>query len=215
MGLSYGPAFCAIAYGWRESDLVVLARFKPDACIAKELPQTHIHPALLDCVFQLIIQLLKDDPAMHTGAAFVPAKIGRVIVRANGGTPAVARVTLLRRTPHALVARFALFYIDCIQIAAIEEARFRSIRLQKTAAEHLAFPDYFAAPAPHADTISINRCAPASEFAAALDALATDRHHDPAAQRFATEVDPLVDALCSQLIHEALRALANEAGVLS
>jgi len=215
VGLSYGPAFCAIADGWRESDRVVLARFKPDACIAKELPQTHIHPALLDCAFQLIIQLLKDDPAMHTGAAFVPAKIGRVIVRANGGTPAVARVTLLRRTPHALVARFALFDSDGIQIAAIEEARFRSIRLQKTAAEHLAFPDYFAAPAPHADTVSINRCAPASEFAAALDALATDRHHDPAAQRFATEVDPLVDALCSQFIHEALRALANEAGVLS
>ena len=116
VGLDYGPAFQAVSHGWMESDTSVLAVLQADPCIESELGATHLHPALLDCAFQLIIQLLRNDPAMGQGIAFVPAKIGRLSLRAHAGQPAAARVRLERRAPHSLTASFELYNLSLIHI---------------------------------------------------------------------------------------------------
>lgn len=208
VGLDYGPAFRAVAHGWMESDTSVLAVLQADASLSAELPQTHLHPALLDCAFQLIIQLLRDDPAMGQGIAFVPAKIGRLTLRAHAGQPAAARVRLERRAPHSLTASFELYNAAGQQIAAVEQARFRSIRLRKPAADHLSFLDAIATPRPHAPfgPNPLDHAALRNALADAIAASVQDGAHD----RYAQEVDPLLDSLCDGFALDGLRQIAPD-----
>lgn len=208
VGLDYGTAFRAVSHGWMESDTSVLAVLQADPVIESELGATHLHPALLDCAFQLIIQLLRNDPAMGHGIAFVPAKIGRLSLRAHAGQPAAARVRLERRAPHSLTASFELYNAAGEQIAAVEQARFRSIRLRKPAADHLNFLDVVATPRPHAPfgpsplDLATLRAALAEAIAECIE--------DGAHARYAEEVDPLLESLCDGFSLDALRQIAPD-----
>lgn len=208
VGLDYGPAFRAVSHGWIESATSALAVLEPDASLATELHATHLHPALLDCTFQLIIQLLRNDPAMGLGIAYVPSKIGRLSLRANAGQPAAARVRLERRAPHSLTASFEIYNAEGVQIAAVEQARFRSIRLRKAAADHLSFLDTVAIPRPHAP-FGAN---PVSHegLRAALARAVAECKAGGAHARYADEVDPLLESLCDSFAVDALRVIAPD-----
>ncbi|MDQ2147687.1 type I polyketide synthase [Alcaligenaceae bacterium C4P045] len=219
-GLDYGPAFQAIARGYHEADGVVVACLQLPATLAtqQEDAQTalHLHPALLDCTFQLIIQLLADEAAADRGMAFVPAKMGRIIVRAGNAVPHTVRARLLRRAPHSLVAEFELFDAKGVHIAAIRDARFRSIRLRKSAAEHLDFLDYAGTLQPH-PLRAQHGAAPiaASTLHEALASAAATAGDLLSGQRYANEVDPLLDSLCARFTIEALRELCSDGAHLS
>ncbi|CUI66711.1 type I polyketide synthase [Achromobacter kerstersii] len=208
VGLDYGPAFRAVSHGWQESDISVLAVLQAPSSLEAELGATHLHPALLDCAFQLIIQLLRNDPAMGQGIAFVPSKIGRLSLRANAGQPAAARVRLERRAPHSLTASFELFNAAGEQIAAVEQARFRSIRLRKPAADHLSFLDAVATPRPHAP-FGPNPLDHDILHTALRDAIADCAQHGAHA-RYSEEVDPLLESLCDGFSLDALRQIAPD-----
>jgi len=207
-GLDYGPAFRLVDDGWHEAPGTVAARLLPAAGGEDGLL---LHPALLDCTFQLIIQLLKDDPAMGRGVAFVPAKIGRLTLRAGAGAPVLARARLLRRSPHSLVADFALFDASGAQVAAIESARFRSIRLRASAAVEPDALDYIGSVRPHpAQPRASAPLLPADALHGILARHAEAPGGWPRAERYAAEVDPLLDSLCDQFAIEALRALSED-----
>lgn len=208
VGLDYGPAFRAVKHGWLESDTSALAVLEADACLAAELHATHLHPALLDCTFQLIIQLLSNDPAMGLGIAYVPSKIGRLSLRANAGQPAAARVRIERRAPHSLTASFDIYNAEGEQIAAIEQARFRSIRLRKAAADHLSFLDTAAIPRPHAPfgPNPVDHDGLRAALAQAVAQCTAGGAH----ARYADEVDPLLESLCDAFALDALRVLAPD-----
>ena len=76
-GLSYGPTFRAIEHGWIEAG-TALAVLSLPVSVRAELQNHHLHPALLDCTFQLIIQLLRDAAADYAGVIFVPTRIGHL-----------------------------------------------------------------------------------------------------------------------------------------
>lgn len=213
VGLDYGPAFRAIAHGWNESADSVLAVFQPDACLETELASTHLHPALLDCSFQLIIQLLKDDPAIGQGIAFVPAKIGRLSLHAGQGQPKYARARLRQRAPHSLTADFDLFDAEGRRITSVREARFRSIRLSKGAGEHLDFVDCVLTPCPHPQAPTPNSPLHADSLIRELQRVVETAHQG--SDRYAQEVDPLLESLCDRLALEALRAQTTGGQTLS
>ncbi|MCD2512437.1 type I polyketide synthase [Comamonas endophytica] len=208
-GLGYGPAFQCIDFGWVEGGSA-LAVLKMPQSIEAELAQTHLHPAVLDCTFQLIIQLLKDEMGVHEGLTFIPTKMGRISFRASQAQPGFARVTLLRRTAHSLSAEFTVFDTEGVPIAAVKEARFRSIRLSKNAADRLRFLDYHGIPQPHA---LAGDAAPAIAFDSVHSALAelarrsalTGSH-----RRYCEEVDPLLDSLCSRFTRQAFERLSAD-----
>lgn len=212
-GLAYGTEFQRIAHGWVDGATALAVFFTPEVS-APDLAQTHLHPAILDCTFQLIIQLLKDDLAVHDGIAFVPTKIGRIAFRNSAAVPYFARATLLNRSPHSLVAEFAVFDTNGMVIAVVKEARFRSIRLRKHAADHLRFLDFHATPAPHPLTPIV---APVSftDMQAALAGVAQQCAQQKIFNRYAEEVEPLLDSLCSSYTVQALQQLADDNGMLS
>lgn len=213
-GLTYGPAFRCIDYGWVEGN-TALAVFKTPESIASELAHTHLHPALLDCTFQLIIQLLKEDLGIHEGVTFVPIKMGRIAFRKSLAKPALARATLLRRTAHSLTAEFTVYDAEGTALAIIKEARFRSIRLSKNAADHLRFLDFHAIPQPHALAPAGTPIIAFDGVHSAIAELARRAALKGSHRRYSEEVDPLLDSLCGRFTWQALQGLATDGRKLS
>ena len=209
-GLGYGRAFRAVEQGWFDDPLRpgagVLAQFREPESMGLDVSGMHLHPAYLDCAFQLIIQMLvpgRDAAELAQGITYVPTRVGRVTWR-SGGVPRYARAQLLSRAPHSVSARFALFDEEGRMLALIEGARFRALRLQAGAGSSLHRLHYVAVPAPH----------PACESAggAGMDAGSLEqvlrralsqpeivREH----ARYAGETDPLLDSLCDSFAQEA------------
>ncbi len=208
VGLAYGPAFQCITHGWVEGNAVWAALRTPDA-VSSDLVDTLVHPALLDCAFQLVMELLRDDPDLRPGIAFVPTRLGRLRYRAVGGQPAFARAVLVKRNAHSLTATFALFAADGQTVATIEEAGFRSVRLLPDTDRQLRFLDEHLVPSPHPlagdEPMTVE---PGRLHAALHQALGTEGASSRL-RRYGEEVEPLLDVLCSSFIREALKAISS------
>ncbi|MDP1537818.1 MAG: SDR family NAD(P)-dependent oxidoreductase [Burkholderiales bacterium] len=211
-GLAYGPAFRAITAIWRDGESVCARFHHPDA-IASDLPATHLHPALLDCAFQLIIELLHGDADILPGVVFVPVRIKELVWYCGAAQPVAARATLLHRGPHTLSASFVLFDATGKPVAAITEARFQRIHTHKNPLERLRYLEYRWVASPH--PLSASR-APRQLFDQLHQQLA---HAVTAAAggsgRYATEVEPLLDVLCSRFAAQALHSLAENGELLT
>lgn len=210
-GLNYGPAFRCIDSGWVEGN-EALAILTTPLCIETELEQIHLHPALLDCTFQLIIQLLKAELVSLRGMVFVPAKIGRIVFQTNRGRPRFASARLTGRAPHSLTADFCLFDEEGRAIAAVQEARFRAVRLEMGHADHLHFLGYHGIPKPCASGHAIPPAIPFENVQRLLAEVVGQDDFVVAGQRYAGEVEPLLDSLCSQFILETLQQIAGDGG---
>lgn len=208
VGLSYGSAFRAIDYGWVEGD-TALALFRIPEPIEHELGNYLLHPALLDCAFQLIIQLLKDDIAVNRGIVYVPTKAGRISLRTGMTKPRYARATLLRRSPHSLLADFAIFDEEGSPIAFIKEARFRSIRLHKRARENIRHIGYHCIPKPLFTPPEAPAALPFEHILHSMKEAVRRCILNGVHRRYAEEIDPLLDELCSRFTLEALDKLAG------
>jgi phthiocerol/phenolphthiocerol synthesis type-I polyketide synthase C len=211
VGLDYGPAFQAVAHGWIDGS-TVLARLNIPDSLRDDFDQYHLHPALLDCTFQLIIQLLRDHVASDTGVVFVPTRIGHLSYR-GGSTlkPQYVRARLLNHAPRSVSAEFEIFDEAQQPIAFLEEVRFRGVRLQRAAAEQIRYFEYAAVPRP------LSASSPSSHAAfqglePALDRCFADAEVQRAHRLYSCEIDPLLDELCDRFVLEALRQLPSANG---
>src|SRR5690606_34655143 len=98
--------------------------------------------------------------------------------------------------PHSITAEFAIYNADGEQIAAVREARFKSIRLSKTAAEALDFVADSGVPSPHPmdprrHISALDSTAVRTAFSALAETLAAEQTH----ARYALEIEPLLDSL--------------------
>ena len=205
-GLNYGPAFQAIEHGWIDGNTVSAALVVPTA-IADDMADYHLHPALLDCALQLIIQLVKDDIAMHADTTFVPTMVGRIALREGAAPPRYARVNLLNKGPHSMFADVTIFDADGAAIAVLQGVRFRSIRLQTGDVDHLRFLEYhcIAKPLSTAAAPGLHEIIKRSLSAAVEDGKARSD-----CLRFSEEVDPLLDGLSSRFSLAALGAIERQ-----
>jgi acyl transferase domain-containing protein/NADPH:quinone reductase-like Zn-dependent oxidoreductase/acyl carrier protein len=212
VGLHYGEQFRRIDHGWVEGDSA-LALFTAEA-MGADLSHTHLNPAILDCAFQLIIQLLREDLSLHEGMAFVPVKIGHIVFHNTNTAPYCAQATLRKRSPHSLVADFTLFDSSNQLIAVVQEARFRRVRLSKNPADHLRYLDFHATPAPHPLT-PIRASVSFNQMQEALTHVIQESQEKKIFNTYTDEVEPLLDSLCSNYTHQALRQLADATGLLT
>ena len=213
-GLAYGPAFQCIDHGWTEKKSV-LAVFKIPDCIAVEVGQMLLHPALLDCTFQLIIQLLREQVELQEGTTFVPIRMGRIVFRKSSAPPRCAQATLIRQTAQSLSVDFTVFDAEGTAIAVIREARFRRLRLQKGAAGRLRFLDYHFVPMPLAGSTDPASVIPFKRVQSVFADVARRSALSGIHRRYTQEVDPLLESLCSQWTLEALHSLAADGQHLS
>lgn len=209
VGLQYGEAFEAIGHGWlggadrSSANDAVTALFKTPESLTNSLDEFHIHPALLDCSFQLIIQMLRDRVDLSEGIAFVPTQMSRISLQAGHGAPHHVEARLLRKLTHSLLAEFTLFDAKGRAIVRIEGARFRRVRLQKSSLSavqniHSRYIPLPLQPGMHASQISYQAVLEAGNDIARRSVL--DRNY----RNYVDELDPLLDALCSAFAFEAL-----------
>ena len=209
VGLAYGPAFQCIDHGWVDKDTALTVFNMPES-ILSELDHSWLHPAILDCTFQLILQLLKEQIDLHENIVFVPTRMGRIAFRKSADRPAFAQAVLLRRAPHSLTAEFAVFDGSGVCIATVKDARFRSMRLGKKNRESLRFLDYHSVPCPHAITPEHTPIVSFSSFQSVFAEITKSAATTQAHQRFTGEVDPLLDILCRKFTTEALQQIATD-----
>jgi acyl transferase domain-containing protein/NADPH:quinone reductase-like Zn-dependent oxidoreductase/NAD(P)-dependent dehydrogenase (short-subunit alcohol dehydrogenase family)/acyl carrier protein len=201
-GLRYGPAFQTITRGWLEDGTVLAALDIPEV-LGPGFDDYVLHPALLDCALQLIIELLSERAADHAGFTFVPTRFGRVSCRRGCGAPKYARARLLNHGPHSICAQFEIFDQALSPIALLEEVRFQAILVQRAAGEQVRSLHYAAVPRPLASATA----APASAFqalGAELAACLQDADVQRERAQYAAEVEPLLTELCTGFVHEAL-----------
>jgi acyl transferase domain-containing protein/NADPH:quinone reductase-like Zn-dependent oxidoreductase/acyl carrier protein len=214
VGLDYGPAFRAIDTVWVEGS-TVYAKLRVPELIESELELFHLHPALVDCTLQLIIQLFKEDYIEQAGTVYVPSNIDGLLYRSGRGTPCMARATLRRSSPHSLTASFELFDADGELVAVIKEARFSSVRLRQNPAERLRFLDYRAIPKLHPLSPGTDARPLFKQLQKRFTDLAVFGPRLGALKRYSEEIEPLLDALCSRFAARALRSLAADGNVLT
>ncbi|MET3119274.1 phthiocerol/phenolphthiocerol synthesis type-I polyketide synthase C [Undibacterium sp. GrIS 1.8] len=211
-GLHYGEEFQRIDHGWVDgaSALMLLAE-RPSS---SDLGNTHLHPGILDCTFQLIIQLLKEDALLHDGMAYIPVRMGRIVFLKSDTLPYSAHATLLKRSPHSLTAEFTVYDSEGAALAVITDARFKSVRLHKAAIDQLRFLDFHATPAPH-PLATVFPSVTFAQMQAALSFVVQQCQDAQLFNRYSEEVEPLLDTLCSQFTLQALSALASDSGLLT
>ncbi len=211
VGLNYGPAFQAVESGWVDGNNV-WAKLQVPRSIEADVGKYLIHPALLDCTFQLIIHLMQNRAAVHTGIAYVPTKFGRIFFNGAKAAPAFVRATLLRHSPHSLSANFTLFDEQGALIGWVKDARFRSIRLRKDAADHLRLLSYHAIPKPLPSSPAWVMEGAHRTFEQAMNVAVKKIAARGAIASYVEEVEPLLDALCASFAAEAIARL-SESGV--
>ncbi len=192
-GLNYGPAFQTISHGW-VSPYEILGVFAP-----QQSSEFTLHPGQLDCAFQLIIHFLKDQLATHQGIAYVPTRIGRIHLRTGAFQLHTAKASLLKRSPHSITASFSLFDKNGVQIAALHEARFRAVRVNKSAAQRVDFLDYHLTAVPTTDSNTFI----VPEMSNLINGTLTTASLTKS-QQYTQEIEPLFEALGNAFVYEAL-----------
>jgi acyl transferase domain-containing protein/NADPH:quinone reductase-like Zn-dependent oxidoreductase/NAD(P)-dependent dehydrogenase (short-subunit alcohol dehydrogenase family)/acyl carrier protein len=215
-GLGYGPAFQAIDVGWIENNSVVALFSDATPPDEADVLGFHLHPAHLDCAFQLIFQLLKGQLAGNAGIAYIPVYMGRVSLYTPQRTPKRARATLLRRSPHSLTAECIIADDEGTPIAAVQEVRFKAVRLNiNQTATKAAFLAYHSIPWPHPLTPCGRSPLPFDKLKKEVGGAVSRAVLKGTHRCYSEEVDPLLDVLCSRFTLETVRSLADGNQVLS
>lgn len=214
VGLNYGPVFQAIDIGWVEKDTAWAKLNLPDSALTSLTPSL-LHPALLDCSFQLILHLLRDYITQSSDLAYLPAKIGRLSLRTGMGVPVIAKAQLLHCSPHSVSAHFMLFDDQGTVVACLRDVRFRSAPMNQKRASRLNFLSYTAVPKAHPQTEAVAPQALASHLQRDVLAAALALNNDESSLVYAREVEPLLAALCTSFAAEAFLLLADQNRELS
>lgn len=211
-GLHYGPSFLPLSGGWTEiDDDTVLTKLALPLLVNADVSDYLLHPALLDCAFQMLVHLLYERGGVANGMAYVPSKIGRILLRRGRGTPTWARAMLLGHSPHSVLAEFALFDAEGECVSLVKGVRLKSVRLLRDQAEHLRVLRVSTLPMPtpsiaHVESLSGPEASFARVIAREMTRGAAGLASEPYYSSYEAEVEPLLDVLSSTFAAEALGA---------
>ena len=211
VGLNYGPAYQAVEDGWIEN-ATVLARLSVPDSIEAEMGALKLHPALLDSAFQLITQLLANEPGLRRGLAFIPVKLGRIAFAVNAGVAVLAKVELVKASEHSLLADFSLFDADGLAVVVIKNARFRGVRLQRDRQGDVKLVDTVGVAKPLHRVVG-QRVENPVGLLESLQRAVSGLVDEPQLARYVNEVDPLLDSLCNAFFCEAVARLGGAISV--
>ncbi|MBR9911241.1 MAG: type I polyketide synthase [Gammaproteobacteria bacterium] len=204
IGLDYGPAFQAVSHGWLEGDSVIGACECPPV-IAEALPESLLHPGILDSALQLFIQLLLARRGSYPGVGFVPTRVGRVQFDAYqvGQEPSYLCLRQKRLSPHSLLADIEIFASDGSAIAVLTDVRFQPVPLRGAKRLNIQMLDYELVPAP------LQNRMPAIDIPGWQRTQLDYSAHLLADSAYAAELEPLLDTLVTTFIAAALQQPRN------
>jgi acyl transferase domain-containing protein/NADPH:quinone reductase-like Zn-dependent oxidoreductase/acyl carrier protein len=203
VGLSYGPAFRLVSQVWHCEDQVVGRLVEPDGS-GRTFSSARLNPSALDGAFQLLVGFFAEQIGAQFGAAFVPVKIGRLVLYLEGVTVSLAEARLLRRSPRSVLCRFTLYDTQGEVVAEIEDVRFRAVQLRRPPVDHTGYLGFRAMVKPNSNerrTASLPRI---GQFVDICKAQLHSTQRMVQRGRYYDEVEPLLDALCAAFVRKAL-----------
>lgn len=208
VGLSYGPAFQAVENVWINGS-EILAQLTVPEMVKEELTSALLHPALLDSSFQILVDLLHCKNHNEAALAFVPIRIGRIVLHQARHSPYLARAEITIRSPRSVMGNFTLFDSAGSPIASLEEVRFRAVPMKRSSTEHLRSLGYHAIPSPHPLTRHEPWLPPVGDFLTVCNAHLQDTSTQTDRRRYYDEVEPLFDILCTGYAERAVQQLVG------
>jgi len=202
-GLNYGDAFQAISHGWsKEKEAIAL--FQIPSSIRSDLDKYHLHPALLDCSLQLILQAIGSDITLLESGTFVPVHIGKVSFNLGNGAPHYAKVVLAKVRTNSLVANFTLYSSSYEAIALVEQVRLKAISFDHPTRDRFTSLYEELIPMPlqperSNSLVKLSSCQDSTNTAARR--ILINRTY----RAYVDELDPLLDILCVKFFVEALK----------
>ena len=212
MGLDYGPAFQSVTAAWPEETEPCGALTLPE-CVTDGANAYLLHPAFLDGAFQLLLDVVaRQHVPGEPLPTFLPVRIDRLELLQRQSRVAAARVavrTARHRTRRSIQADFALYDGAGEKVAVGRGVRFRAAMLQRSTGRSASWVT--------TRTLAVTRRTAALTMPspAKLAQCCEQRLHTASRAasrtRFASEVEPLLDALCGAFAERLLRELAGDA----
>lgn len=214
LGLSYGPAFQGLDEAWQDGDGLAVRLRLPEAAEASSAAHV-LHPVLVDSCFQSLLALFRNEIASGQRATLLPVRIGRLQLFGQGENARYCLTRVIKRSPHSVLAEFQLLDEDGHTVARLEGCRFRgapiSLRGHGKSAEWVYTPYLKPRPVP-----DVAAPLPAS-MQIRKRALAMLEREEAALRRtdHFQRATPLFDALVAAFAYRAMRAHADEHGLLA
>ncbi|WP_020396424.1 type I polyketide synthase [Thiolinea disciformis] len=208
VGLRYLAAFQAVEQVAVQENAALATLCWPEA-IQADLQTYHLHPALLDAGFQLLVDILAERIEQGQRQALIPIQIGRLFYYGSRQAPTHIRVQLRQHSARSVVADFVLLDTDYQTVAELQACRFRAVQFASARIKEPANYSFTSIPKP---LVASQLSAPTLEMAKLQQQiLATWRKQAEllGRERQATHIDPLLDVLASAYSWEALSALAD------
>lgn len=214
LGLSYGPAFQGLDEAWSEGDGLAVRLRLPES-LETSVAAHVLHPVLVDSCFQSLLALFRSEISSGQRATLLPVRIGRLQLFGEGNNARYCQTRVIKRSPHSVLAEFRLLDEEGHTVARLEGCRFRgapiALRGQGRSAEWVYTP--YLKPRPVADAAS-PLPASAQMRKRALAMLEREEKTLRRADHF-HRATPLFDALVAAFAFRAMRAHADESGLLA
>jgi acyl transferase domain-containing protein/NADPH:quinone reductase-like Zn-dependent oxidoreductase/acyl carrier protein len=202
LGLEYGDAFryvCEI----RIAGHGIRGSLKTPDCLLGEQERYLVHPCYLDGALQALLGLLATDPSeSHGRIAYLPVRFDRFRIHRPHESCASLEATIRHRTRRGILADLSLRNSKGELVATASGVRFKAAKLIVRAGDHarLLSTTYLSKPLSDGTAnkaLALQKLGPLLKGAFA-------RLEDSALwQRYAAEVEPLLELLCSEFVREA------------
>jgi len=211
VGLSYGATFQGVECVWLstadEGGQVALAKLKVPSDIVEHIETYHLHPAMLDAGFQVLVDIFAEQIEQGSQAALIPVQIGKLYYYKDMRDLAYLRVSILKQSPQSVLANYLLLNHDGEILAELTNCRFRGVQLTRSASTLPASYVFKPLLQPYFEP---GKYSPVPEPAALISrAKQYIINHEPVFQRSKhyQEILPLFDLMVSMFVWEALREL--------
>ncbi len=205
IGLDYGPAFAHVSH------CRVTAPDRVEV-ILSEGPSMFgasgfcLDPIGADAVFHGLVVALADSAHARARMGFVPVHIARLCVHQSGRAIRSGRIHVKRIGQRTVLADFACFDSDGVEVAHLQGVRFQSLRLTKDL--------QLTAHAFRWEAHRIDRSpVPAPDLAAIADKIAIAAQADDMAPQ--DDMALLIEAAAQRMAYDAVRIMADPAGRLA
>lgn len=129
LGLDYGPAFALVERARVTGPQEVEVFLRESQPIGGPGSRTLLDVCGADAVFHGLITALEETPAVRQGLAYVPIRIGRMVLVTPHARVATGRVRIQRIGRRSVLAGFTLYGAGGEVVAWLDDVRFQAVRL--------------------------------------------------------------------------------------
>ncbi len=208
LGLAYGSAFQTVEQLWCQDKTVVAKLCLPEL-IEEGLSAYHLHPALLDASFQVLVDVYRERIQAGDRATLLPVRVGRLRLFDTQTVPVWSRTWLLRESPHSVLAGVQLYDAEGQTVAVLDGCRFRGAHLVQDGVQPPAQWRYKRLVKSHPRTEAAPMV-PLAGLVESAHALLLEQEEALLREDHFQQVLPLLDALIGAYANQALRNYVTE-----